>query len=451
MTIAARKKTLTDKALKALKPAPAGKRYVVWDAALPGFGVRVTETGATSFVVVHRRPGERNPDWHVIGKYPVIALAAAREEAPKVLRTLAEGKRPAEERDERRRQAANRRRDTVAAVAEEFLKRHVARLRSARAVEALIRRELLGQVPKRATEPGQPTAWANGRDARWRDRPLMDVTRRDAIELIEAIADGGSRHQARKTFAAGAKLFGWAITRDAYGIAGSPFDRIKFADVIGTTNSRDRVLSDAELRLIWRAAGRLGYPHGTLIRALMLSGQRLREWGDARWSEIEGDVLTIPAERMKNNQSHAVPLTPAVMSLLETVPRFEGGDFIYTVSGGKRPIGGFSSKARARLDREIAALRREDATPGETPPFVIHDIRRTVRTRLSGLGIMPLVAEMVIGHKQTGIAAVYDLHRYSHEKRAALTAWEQALLAIVEPKAPGAADNIVALGNARRA
>ncbi len=438
MAAAARKQVLTDRTLKSLRPAPAGRRYIVWDGQQPNFGVRVTDKATgdgkaarVSFVVVRRRPGQRNPDTVVLGTYAeqasehipadssiarkrAMTLAEARRLASQTLNTLAQGKRPTEVEAERNRADAKRRRDTFGAVAELFIERHVARLRSARAVEALIRRELL---------------------THWRDRPIADLTRRDAIELIESI---GSPHQARKTFAAASKLFNWALARDAYGLDRSPLDRVKFADLIGLMEPRSRVLTDDELRLVWRAAERLAYPHGTLIQALMLTGQRLNEIAGARWAEIENDALVVPPERMKGKQAHSVPLTPAMIRLMEKVPRFKDGAFIFSASHGHRPVGGFSSKARARLDREIAALRDKDGVAGEIAPFVIHDIRRTVRTRLSSLGVLPLVAELVIAHRQGGVHGIYDRHRFDAEKRAALAAWEGQLMAIVEPRAPDA-------------
>ncbi|HWY14259.1 MAG TPA: tyrosine-type recombinase/integrase [Rhizomicrobium sp.] len=443
--IAKRKVALTDRYLKAIKPAPKRKRPIVWDAVQPHLGVRVTDKGHLTFVVVRRRPGDKQPIRHILGAYPSTTLAAARAATPDILAALTQGKRPAELEAERLREAARKRRDTFGVVAEEFIKRHVSKLRSARATELLIRRELLGQSLRRRKEDGKwIDEWVASRDQRWYGRPITEITRRDAVELLETIADHGSRHQARKTFAAASKLFNWALWRDTYGLDGSPFARLKSTDLFGKFAPRSRVLTDDELRLIWRAAGELGpaedkngkklpehlraYPFGTMVRALALTGQRLREISDAQWSEIALDkaLLTVPDERMKGKVSHTVPLTPIVITLLQGAPRFEGGAFVFTTTAGKRPISGFS-KMKSRLDREIA--KRADGT--QMAPWTLHDLRRTMRTRLSGLGVLPLVAELIIGHKQGGIQAVYDLHTYDAEKRAALAKWEDALAAIV--------------------
>jgi integrase len=442
---AERKVALTDRYLKAIKPAPPGKRPIVWDAVQPHLGVRITDKGHLTFVVVRRRPGDKQPVRHNLGAYPATTLAAARAATPGILAALTEGKHPAELEAERQREAARKRRDTFGVVAEEFIKRHVSKLRSARATELLIRRELLGQSLRRGKDDGRwVEEWVPGKDQRWDGRPITEITRRDAVELLESIADGGSRHQARKTFAVASKLFNWALWRDTYGIDENPLARLKSTDLFGKFNPRSRVLSDTELRLIWRAAGELGdeklpaYPFGTLVRALMLTGQRLRELSDARWSEIALDkaLLTVPRERMKAKVPHTVPLTPAMVALLEGAPKFDGGAFVFTTTAGARPISGFS-KMKARLDREVAEL----AGGSPIAPWTLHDLRRTMRTRISGLGVLPLVAELIIGHKQGGVQAVYDLHTYDAEKRAALEKWEDALAVIVglRPAPEGAA------------
>ena len=117
------------------------------------------------------------------------------------------------------------------------------------------------------------------------------------------------------------------------------------------------------------------------------------------------------------------------MALLRTLPRFGRGDFVFSTTAGDRPFSGFS-KAKRRFDETVSSLAGSEPIA----PWTLHDIRRTVRTGLSSAGVLPVVAELVIGHKQQGIAAVYDLHRYNAEKRAALARWEEHLLAIVGAK-----------------
>jgi integrase len=109
------------------------------------------------------------------------------------------------------------------------------------------------------------------------------------------------------------------------------------------------------------------------------------------------------------------------------LPRFTNGDHLFSTTFGKKPVSGFS-KAKARLDK----MMTEDL--GSSPAaWVIHDIRRTVRTRLASLRVPDMVAEMVIGHGRKGLQRVYDQHGYDDEMREALEQWAGKLRSIVEP------------------
>jgi integrase len=177
------------------------------------------------------------------------------------------------------------------------------------------------------------------------------------------------------------------------------------------------------LRAVWSAAGAVGYPYGPLFRLLILTGQREREIADTRWSEIdiEKGVWTIPAARMKGGRAHEVPLTPGTQALFRGLPRFNSGESIFTTTGGAKPVNGFS-KAKARMDSLTGVSG-----------WVIHDLRRTMRTHLSALPVQDLVRELVIAHAKPGLHKVYDQHAYQDEKRYCLELWEQRLMSIVEP------------------
>jgi integrase len=381
---------LTDLAIRRLPP---GK--LVWD--MPGFAVRVSKKGRPSFYAARRRRGAKNLTWVLLGHYPSMSLAAARAKARETLLELAEG----------RKTAAH----TFASVATTFIERLEAGqipkargsgpLRDVSELVSLIRREL---VPV------------------FGNRPIAEIARRDVIDLVEAVVrrggaqpragtrrrDGGP-YAARHTLAAARRLFDWAVDRDL--LAASPCATVKAKAVHGTPARRDRVLQDEELKAVWHAA--TGYPYGSIVRLLILTGQRRGEIAGMRWVEIDFDraLLEISAERMKMNVGHVVPLTPAAVELISGLPRL-----------GPAVFGDFSgfSKAKARLNRVsgIAA-------------YTLHDLRRTVRTRLAELGVLPFVAELVIGHAQTGIHADYDLHRYDAEKRDALERWERRLIKII--------------------
>src|SRR5262249_14398385 len=156
---------------------------------------------------------------------------------------------------------------------------------------------------------------------------------------------------ARKAFAQASRVFSWALGNDAGGVKYNPCTGIKTADIIGRVPERHHVISDPELPIVWRAADKMGNPFGTLYQLLLLTGCRLEELSAARWDVVEGDILTIPPERMKGNLPHVVPLTPMALALLDSVPRFNG-PYIFTTTGGHRPVSGFS-RAKARLNCEL--------------------------------------------------------------------------------------------------
>jgi integrase len=188
-------------------------------------------------------------------------------------------------------------------------------------------------------------------------------------------------------------------------------------------------LSDKELAALWRVTEKLGYPFGPLYQVLLLTGARKNEWAAARWNEIDLDAgfLTVPPERFKSNATHLIPLTKQVRVILTALPRLDCGDYVFSASLGAFPIRGFQ-KAKLHID----ALMKQDLAAAP-PPWVTHDIRRTVRTKLASLRVADIVAEMIIGHGRRGLQRVYDQHSYEPEMREALELWAARLRSIVEP------------------
>ncbi len=208
------------------------------------------------------------------------------------------------------------------------------------------------------------------------------------------------------------------------------------------------MLTDDELRAVWRACdgpagiealaearrrdqkrdpnAPLGYPYGPLFRLMLLTGQRESECAGMRWSEIDFDraLWTIPAARMKMDRAHEVPLAPDAMALLRTLPRFTAGDHVFSTTDGTKSVNGFS-KAKERLDGMCGV-----------EGWVLHDLRRTMRTHLSALPVQDLVRELVIAHAKPGLHRVYDQHVYQDEKRECLLLWENRLRGILAPKPP---------------
>jgi integrase len=179
--------------------------------------------------------------------------------------------------------------------------------------------------------------------------------------------------------------------------------------------SRERVLSDQEIQALWVSADAEGYPFGDAVKVLTLTGQRRGEVAGMRWSEMDLDSgsWTIPAIRSKNRQSHEVPLSAPALTLVRSLPRFLGSDWVFTTNG-KSPISGFG-----RFKRRL----QSNAGPWG---WRIHDIRRTVASGMARLGVEPHVVEKVLNHRAgiiSGVAAIYNRYAYEREKRAALDRW----------------------------
>ena len=196
------------------------------------------------------------------------------------------------------------------------------------------------------------------------------------------------------------------------------------------------MFANAEWRAYWNATEDLGYPYGPLFRLMALSGQRKSECAEAVWSEFDlaGKLWVIPARRMKMDAPHVVPLADDVIELLNSLPRFTRGEHLFSTTRGEKPVNGFS-KAKARLDKAMLAQL------GRLEPFVLHDVRRSIRTGLSALPVSADVAELVIGHAKRGLLRVYD--QYCLRSRKAARARFVGRAAALDHSA--APDNVVRL------
>lgn len=411
------KQVLTDRRLRSLKPAAAGKRYIEWDTIVPALGVRATDKGTLTFVLVTRFPDSKHPTPRELGKYGAVTLEAARAKARLWLEMISKGIDPKREAERDQLERQRRRKNSFAAVAEDFIRREVKKKRRGAAMERDLRQEFI---------------------ARWAERPVTEITQHDVLAVLDEVIDRGAPYQAHALFGHVRRLFNWAIGRGSYGLTASPCDRLKPSDAIGKRVARTRTLNDDELRVLWRASKRIGYPFGSMYRLLMLSGLRLTEVSDARWREFDfkQKLWIIPGERVKGGQTHIVPLTEEMLGLLSKLPR-QDGEFLFSTTLGVRPISGFS-KVKARLDQRMATIWRalariEQRNYEAISPWRTHDIRRSMRTHLSALPVTDLVRELVIGHAKPGLHKIYDQHAYLDEKREALVLWGRRLMSIVEP------------------
>ncbi len=175
----------------------------------------------------------------------------------------------------------------------------------------------------------------------------------------------------------------------------------------------------------------MGYPFGSLQQLLLLLGQRRSEVAEMQWSEVDTEKRewTISARRSKNDSEHIVPLPDAAVDILDSLPRFTEGDFMFSTTAGRRPVSGFS-KAKLRTDEILA--KHKTAIEG----WRVHDLRRTCRSEMARLGVPEIVGERVLNHLPKGLAKTYNVHEYLDEKADALDRWAQEVQNIVEPPPP---------------
>jgi integrase len=257
------------------------------------------------------------------------------------------------------------------------------------------------------------------------EMPIEGVTCSQVAALLNEIAEGGP-YAANRARAALSAFYSWAI-----GEGMASVNPVVGTNKAGDEAKRDRVLSDDELKSIWNEAGDNDY--SAIIRLLILTGQRREEVGGMAWSEVNIDraIWSIDAKRTKNNKSHDVPLSTAAIEMLRGRTRANNRDLIF----GRRD-GAFSgwSKSKASLDSRI----------GNIKPWRLHDIRRTVATRMADLKIQPHVIEALLNHisgHKAGVAGIYNRSQYAEEKRQAVNRWAEHIDSLLE----GRASNVVNL------
>jgi integrase len=412
---------ITDAKIRSLKKT--GKRYEIRDQRVPGFCVRVSEHGAKTFVLKTRYPGSPHPTRRALGDYGVMTLEQARDRAADWLKLIGRGVDPSLAEEKARQEAAVRRQNSFAAVAEEWFADKVRFERKGAEVEREFRREFVGK---------------------WPNRPVTEIDDVDVMTVIRA-KKASAPSQARNLLGYIRRFFSWAIDQRVYGVRATPCAELRPGRIVGDKVARDRILSDDELFALWRAACRLPYPHGPVYKLLILTGLRLNEAADASRFEFDNTkrIWTIPAGRMKGKngraRAHVVPLTNEIAALFADLPEMKSGPYLFSTTHGESPAW-MTDKVKKRLDarmlrtlRALARVRGEDPAQAKCGHWTNHDIRRTVRSHLSRLKISEEAREAVLSHMRPGIKRVYDHHDYLDEKREALELWAARLGYIVNP------------------
>jgi integrase len=397
---------LTQTRIEGLKCPPEKRDMLVFDDEQRGLGVRVTASGRKTYLAQYSFHGQKRR--LPLGSTSGVSLAKARDAVRAILGDVARGIDAAAVRKnaaaEARRKAAHEAL-TLSALLSDWQALHLASKR-----------------PRYASEAVRAVRNAF---SRYLDLPAADLDRATAVKTLDAMARKGSAAMAARTAAYGKAAYGWAVKRGA--LSTNPFLNLPVAP----TPRRERVLSDDELAAIWRATAGAG-PFNGIVRVLLLTGQRREEVAGMTWTELSNDLSTwtIPANRAKNAATHIVPLSAPAQELLRGVPRF--GELVFP--GLRGAFNGWS-KAKTALDVKSGVTN-----------WRLHDLRRTAATGLQRLGVRLEVTEQVLNHvsgSRAGIVGVYQRHDFASEKRAALEAWGEHALAIINGCA--AVDNVITL------
>jgi integrase len=368
---------------------PAGKAdHFMWDSDIPGFGLRLRQGGSRGFVFWYRVGSQRRK--MNLGAASAMTTAEVRKLASRLHAEVKLGRDPAGERAVTATRAA----ETVGSVLPRFLTRQQGRLRPRAYVE--VERHL--KVHAKKLHP----------------QPLAGVTRRDVaatLSGLEADMSGATVNRVRSSLSG---FFTWCIKEGL--IDSNP---ASFTDR-RVEVSRDRVLADDELRIIWRTL--VDNAYGDIVRLLLLTGARREEMGALRWSEVDlaQALIVLPPARTKAKRVHEIPLSDAVVAILQARPRLTLSDGSLCDHVFGRGVRGFADWVGSKVDTD-ARIGKEIATP-----WTLHDFRRTLSTTMhERLGVDPHIVEAILGHvgHQRGVAGVYNRAAYRDEKRAALQAW----------------------------
>ena len=368
---------------------------VLWDEKISGFGVRARRTG--KFYVLKFRVGGQQR-WHTIGKHgSPWTPEMARKEVERLLVDVTAGKAPVT--------AAQRRADrerTVAGAVKNFALAHCRHRRTGAVMEHLLERFAV---------------------KRWGERDIASITQRDVVALLREVQGQPDQrvYLANRVRAGLSRFFKWTMAEAL--IDENPVARTQRRE---GEKSRERVLSDAEIAAVWRAAD--DFPHGAIVRLLLATGQRRGEVGGMRWSEIDlaGRVWRLPKERTKANREHLVPLNDLAVEILQGCPRV--GDHLFAVRFREVAFAGFA-----------VAKRRLDARSGVTG-WRLHDLRRTVGTGMQAAGVDLVTVAAVLNHSLAalvGVTAVYARDGREEAKRRAMATWSERLREITAPAAAG--------------
>ena len=409
-----------------------GAEVIVWDETLKRLAVRFSPKGGRFYFIQYRPKGEgartRSARRITIGEHDgaLWNVTKARAQARKLLAQVDLGEDPFATRQA---EAKARRESELAAKAAAEAEARAAEARKSETFNALLDLYVARKLSVRKSGGEAERLLRSGPAAKWGALHSSEIQRKEIRTLLEEITTRAPA-VASATYGELGPFFAWCVDRDL--IQETPLAGVRRP---ARPAPRDRVLSDDELRLIWTAADRRGFPFGHIFKLLILTGQRRGEVAGMTWDELDLDagIWRIPAGRVKNAQAHEIDLPAEAVAILKGVRGLRlNGEHVFPKRSGEGAATGFSAAKRA-LDAEIEAIRREEAeAAGEKAPdkplpeWRTHDLRRTAATGMNGLGVAPHVVERVLNHitnTKAGLVGVYQRHEYRDQRKAAIHAW----------------------------
>lgn len=369
---------LSDRTLRALEPPNSGQT-TLWDQSLSGFGVRVSQGGAKSFVVVYGPNRTRK----TIGRYPTISLKHARDKAKELLAEFTLG------------------------------------LETQRSISWAEARDQFLKDCKRKNRPNTVAYYRKRLDAHFRygKKNLADLTKQDLLQRIRRISISASeQHHA---FVAARTLLNWAVREDY--LDTNPLQGVKG---FKPAKARERVLNNEEIKTIMQHAKAAPFPYGRIVEVLVRTGMRRGEVAHLEWGFIDEaeKVLVLPGDLVKNNRTHRMPIGEGLTDTLASIPRIN--QYLFPSSHEKATVFNGWGKAKERFDQELDSVA----------PYTLHDLRRTFATTHARIGTPIHVTEKLLNHVSgtiSGVAAVYNRHTYLEEMRKAVAAYDEYLAKLI--------------------
>ena len=401
-----KRRILNASTLKALVPPPTGS-VDHFDDLTPGLSLRVTSNDVRSWTVFFRDKNGRQKRL-TLGRFPAVTLADARELAREAQRSVAKGGDPVAEK------RAAREVLTFGALAERYIEDHA-------------------KPNKRSWAEDQRQLDANLLP-KWKNRPAAEVTAEDLLNVLNAKVKAGAPVAANRVRALVSRIYTFGAEQRLVLANVNPVLGVKKPT---KETTRDRVLTDDEIRRLWEACATQNPYVCAWFRLRLVTAQRGGELLQMRWQDIDArsHFWTIPAEFVKNAHGHRAYLNETARKILEDVPRDDRAVWVFprSVMGDYKHVG---RRLAQRTRANIVTGPKADGAARDRADIRGHDLRRTAASLMASGGVPRFVISRILNHSaDKDITSVYDRYSYDSEKQAAMEFWNRQLAAILKGKA----------------